>query len=129
MLHLVIKNWFKQTQCLIYSTKIDSVMLYYLTIEKGDTMYYLIYCVILGYFCSLKNGLTRHTVIGISWRLIQFCCNILPLKKQTFCVSYFTVVNFVIQEWMKQTHSVRYSTKIESVIFHYLTSEKEDTAC
>ena len=34
--------------------------------EKSDTMCYLLYCVDLGYFWSLKSDLVRYTVLAIA---------------------------------------------------------------
>ena len=61
---------FYQKDCVRYSTNIDSVPVHYLTSEKAGTMCYQIYYVKLVYIWSLESGLSRHTVFGITRRLI-----------------------------------------------------------
>ena len=76
----------------------------------------------------MKSKLSRHTVLDILKRLIEFSCNIWPLKKSRHYVlsklMCYVLVQLVIEELMKQTHSVRYSRNIDTVLLHYLTSEK-----
>ena len=69
-----LKSGLSRHTLLYIQKNINTVMLYYLTSEKADTMCELIYCVKFGYFLPLKSGLIRHTVLAISQRLIQFCC-------------------------------------------------------
>ena len=39
------------------------------------------------------------------------------------------MVHLVIEKWFKQTHCGSYSNNIDSVLLHFLTSEKADNMC
>ena len=83
---MATEKWFKKTHCAIYSTNIDTVLCYHLTIEDSR------HCVLSDLLCwswvilTIESGLIRHTVLYIPRRLIQLCFIIWPVEKSdTMC--------------------------------------------
>ena len=106
--NLVIEDWFKQTHCVSYFTKIRLGFLIIISVGKSYTMCWIIYCVSFGYFWSLKSGLSRYTVLAIPRILIQFCYTISPVNKSyTMCQIIYCVNLCYIwslkSEWSRHT--------------------------
>ena len=72
-------------------------------------------------FSRQTSDLSIHTVLAQVVTIFD------QWKNQTLCFGSllsFSWVIFTIEKWLKQTHCVSYSTNIDTVLFHYLTSEK-----
>ena len=115
-LHLTIGKWFNQTHCVRYFTKMHPSCFMIWPVNKADNMCYLIYWFHLGYIGSLKSELIRHRLLAISKRFFSFFAWIDQWINQKIYVlanlmSSFGV-HWVIEMWIKQTHCIRYFTKI-----------------
>ena len=111
----------------------NEVLCFHLTIEirrhylLANLLYYS--WVLLSY----ESSLTRHTVLTTPIRLIQSCLYYLTSEDRRHYVSAeflsYIWVLLIIEIWFWQTHCVRYSLKVDTIMNCYLKSEKSYTMC
>ena len=80
-----LKSDLSKTQCVRWFTKIHSVFCMMWPVKK-QTRYILIYCVDLGYFCSLKSYLSRQTLLAILIWFFLLVSKLYQWENQTLCV-------------------------------------------
>ena len=87
----------------------------------------LIYFLKFWSYFSFQSGLIIHSVLSITQIFIHFFCVFLTSEKivQDVIANLLCkiLVYLGIERWFKQTHRVRYYTRIDSFLLHILISE------
>ena len=135
---MVTEQWFNQTLWVRYFTKIFLCISIVLSVNKSDTMCWIIYCfVLLVHLCiqllfekdSLNSDFIRHNMLDflLSWvqLLSWFDCS----TRQAMCVSKFTAPKFLVhfvhlatKLWFEKTHGTGYFTNKTLIHLNSLTS-------
>ena len=119
--HFFIEQWFKKTLCVSYFIKTPSGLFTIWTVNKSDTMCYLIYWVEFGCIWSLNSNLSRNYLLAIL--LSEF---LKVNKADTMCwLIYWVDYGYI---WSLNSDLSRHSV-LDILLSGFLRVNKVDTLC